>query len=490
MCLVQKIIKTDTVVTVYPNMSKNDTNDITECEMIAILDFGSQYSHLIARRLREMQVYCELFDGSVTAQVLQRKEQKLKGIVLSGGPSSVFEENAPHVHESVWALVTELQTPVLGICYGMQEIARVFGGDVTPNETREFGKAEMTLCTTSSDDSDLKQLQSLLFSDHVPTSCTVWMSHGDRVSRLPPGFLSLATSKRSCCAMGSKSQSIFAVQFHPEVTHSSCGFQVLHNFAYQICSVQGNWIMKNVADQLVQSICAKVGSNDHVIGAVSGGVDSTVAAVLLHRAIGHRFHCVLVDNGFLRENEGQRVSTRLRERLQMDLQTVDASDRFLGELSAVSDPETKRKLIGALFIGVFQEQADIIQESLPSEENVTFLLQGTLYPDVIESQSHRGPSAIIKSHHNVGGLPAAMRLRLIEPLRYLFKDEVRELGAVLGIDRDSLWRHPFPGPGLAIRVLGPISPERVSIVRRADAILIEELIVAGVYDDIAQVCLE
>lgn len=440
-------------------------------KQIAILDFGSQYSHLIARRVRELNVFCELYSCLVEASVLASNQ--VIGIILSGGPSSVYDPESPHVHPSVWEYIKANNLPVLGICYGMQELAHVFGGKVQPSPEREFGRAFIEVTEENA------EYAKVLF-DGLQQS-QMWMSHGDKVTQMPEGFFKIAhTSNSEHAAIANPEKKMFGLQFHPEVTHSLQGKNILHNFVVKICQAPTDWNMKNIAEEFIEEVRAKVGPDGHVIGAVSGGVDSSVAAVLLQKAIGDRFHAIMVDNGCLRKNESERVVKRLKDNLHINLTVIDASDRFLSQLDGVIDPEKKRKTIGKLFIEIFQEEAEKI------EGKVEYLLQGTLYPDVIESISYKGPSATIKTHHNVGGLPASMHLKLIEPLRELFKDEVRELGLALGLDFESVWRHPFPGPGLAIRVLGEITRERLTILREADDIMIQEITAAGVYNDIAQ----
>jgi GMP synthase (glutamine-hydrolysing) len=441
---------------------------------VAILDFGSQYSHLIARRVRELHVYCELYSCLVTAEEL--RPHALTAVILSGGPSSVYEDDAPHVQPCVWELIKERNVPVLGICYGMQELAYTFGGRVEKGLKHEYGKSMVRRVNDN-------HCTSALFAEMPPTF-PMWMSHGDKLLELPDGFVAVAaTDNAEYVAIENTETRMWGLQFHPEVAHSPLGKQVLQNFCYSIAGAQPDWVMSDYANEFIESVRLTVGPTGHVLGAVSGGVDSTVAAVLLTRAIGERFHAVLVDNGCLRKDEALKVVSRMRNDCGVNLRCVDASDRFLSLLAGVTDPEQKRKIIGGTFIDVFQEEAEkIAKEEAPCD----FLLQGTLYPDVIESISYKGPSACIKTHHNVGGLPATMKLKLIEPLRELFKDEVRELGLALGIDEASVWRHPFPGPGLAIRVLGEVTRERVKILQEADAIMIEELENAGLYRAIGQ----
>lgn len=441
---------------------------VTNRDQIAILDFGSQYSHLIARRVRELNVFCELYSCLVEASELRK--HKLKGIILSGGPNSVFDEGAPHLKPCVWELITELNLPVLGICYGLQELAYTFKGTVAPCEHREYGKAIVERNGNHCDG---------LFVG-LPDQFQVWMSHGDKLTSVPEGFVDIATTENSQhAAIVNPAKKFYGIQFHPEVTHSPLGKEILRNFVVGICGAPTDWDMRNIADAFIEEVRMTVGPEGHVIGAVSGGVDSSVAAVLLQRALGDRFHAVLIDNGLLRQNEAIEVVDRLKNKLGINLKCIDASERFLSALKGVTDPEMKRKTIGNMFIEIFQEEAKEIGK-------VDYLLQGTLYPDVIESVSYKGPSATIKTHHNVGGLPEKMHLKLIEPLRELFKDEVRQLGMVLGIEEESVWRHPFPGPGLAIRVLGEITPEALDTLRQADAIFIEELRKSGHYKTTGQ----
>eukprot|EP00429_Kryptoperidinium_foliaceum_P045338 CAMPEP_0176116814 /NCGR_PEP_ID=MMETSP0120_2-20121206/58680_1 /TAXON_ID=160619 /ORGANISM="Kryptoperidinium foliaceum, Strain CCMP 1326" /LENGTH=533 /DNA_ID=CAMNT_0017451093 /DNA_START=44 /DNA_END=1641 /DNA_ORIENTATION=- len=439
---------------------------------VAILDFGSQYSHLIARRVRELHVYCELYSCLVKAEELSKHE--IVAVILSGGPSSVYDKDAPHVSPEVWKLIEERQIPVLGICYGMQELAHVFGGTVAAGLKHEYGKSYVRR---------VEGCNSTLF-EGLPQDFQMWMSHGDKLTKTPEGFKPVgATDNAEFVAIENLEKKMWGLQFHPEVTHSPKGKDILKNFCVTIAGAKQDWVMTDYAQEFIESVKAKVGDG-HVIGAVSGGVDSTVAAVLMTRAIGDRFHAVMVDNGCLRKDEAKNVLKRMREDCGVNLRCVDAADRFLDLLKGVTDPEQKRKIIGTTFIEVFQEEAQKIEQQMGKP--CDYLLQGTLYPDVIESISYKGPSATIKTHHNVGGLPATMKLKLIEPLRELFKDEVRELGMALGIDETSVWRHPFPGPGLAIRILGEVNRERVKILQEADAIVIEELYKSGHYRKIGQ----
>lgn len=429
-------------------------------ELVLILDFGSQYTHLIARRLREAGVYCELQAHNLSIDKI--KSLNPRGLILSGGPSSVYDSDSPHVAPGLF----ELGIPILGICYGLQEMAYSLGGKVVSGLKREFGHATIN---ASSD--------SPLFSD-LPESFSVWMSHGDKIESLPPGFISLAaTSNTEHAAVAYPDKKLYGLQFHPEVTHSQHGAALLANFVAGVCGCSCDWSMADFLTEAKEAIRSRVGDGV-VVGAVSGGVDSTVAAVLMKEAIGDRFHAFMVDNGVLRKDESKEVLARLRGRCHVNLKLIDAAETFLNRLTGVTEPERKRKIIGTTFIECFEREANVL--------NADFLLQGTLYPDVIESVSHKGPSATIKTHHNVGGLPSHMKLELIEPLRMLFKDEVRQLGLELGIDRDSVFRHPFPGPGLAIRILGEVTFERLRALREADAIFLEELRANGLYYDIGQ----
>lgn len=435
-------------------------------DTILVLDFGSQYSHLITRRLREFNVYAEMLPCT---QKISELAWKPKGVILSGGPYSVYAEDAPHVDHAIF----DLDVPILGICYGMQELAWINGKQVARGEKREYGPATL----------NVEDPNCPLFSnvDHS----TVWMSHGDKLHGLPTDFKVTATSENSpFCGISHQSKPIYGIQFHPEVTHSTQGKTLLKNFAVGICKASQNWTMENFIGTEIQRIRDLVGPTAEVIGAVSGGVDSTVAAKLMTEAIGDRFHAILVDNGVLRLNEAAIVKETLGEGLGINLSVVDASDEFLDKLKGVTDPEKKRKIIGNTFIHVFEREAAKIHPK--SGEEIEFLLQGTLYPDVIESISFKGPSQTIKTHHNVGGLLEDMKLKLIEPLRELFKDEVRHLGELLGISHELVWRHPFPGPGIAIRVLGEVTREQVAIARKADHIYIEEIKKAGLYNKISQ----
>jgi GMP synthase (glutamine-hydrolysing) len=448
-------------------------------DTILVLDFGSQYSHLITRRLRELNVYSEMLPCT---QKLTDLSWKPKGIILSGGPYSVYMSDAPHVDPAVF----ELGVPLLGICYGLQEMAWHYGKNVLAGEKREYGHAKLKVERHTAGSKHID----MLFRD-LEDDMEVWMSHGDKLSNLPSQFLTIATTSNAPFAgIAHQEKAFFGIQFHPEVTHTPRGKVLLKNFAVDICNARQEWTMGKFVDQEITRIRSLVGEKGQVIGAVSGGVDSTVAAKLMQEAIGDRFHAVLVDNGVLRLNEAAIVKETLTKHLGINLTVVDASERFLGRLKGiVDDPEKKRKIIGNTFIEVFQEEAKKIAAAAHGSSNegeIEWLLQGTLYPDVIESISFKGPSATIKTHHNVGGLLEGMHLKLIEPLRELFKDEVRELGTKLGIPEDLVWRHPFPGPGIAIRILGEVTPEQVRIAREADNIFIEEIKAAGLYRKISQ----
>ncbi len=429
-------------------------------ETIIILDFGSQYTQLIARRIRENKVFCEIVPFNQNPE--SYKEKNLKGIVLSGGPSSVFDQDAPFCTSGVF----ELGVPVLGICYGLQLIGKLFGGEVERSQKREYGKAIIHIDR----DEDI-------FSE-IRTNTQVWMSHGDHLSTPPPGFEALAhTENIPFAAIGRKERKMFGLQFHPEVAHTEEGNRIIQNFLFRICGCEGSWTTESFIDTTVSRIKDQVKDGKVILG-LSGGVDSSVCAILVNKAVGKQLHCLLVDNGLLRKDETQEVVSAFKN-FDLNLKLVDASQRFLSQLKGVINPEEKRKIIGRVFIQVFEEEAQKI-------EDVEFLAQGTLYPDVIESTSFKGPSATIKSHHNVGGLPEQMNLKLIEPLRELFKDEVRELGRKLNLPKSIIGRHPFPGPGLAVRILGEVTKERLSVLREADDIYISELKNANLYNKIWQ----
>ena len=426
-------------------------------EEILILDFGSQYTQLIGRRVREAHVYSEIVPFHTPLEVL--RERKPKGIILSGGPGSVYEPDAPVCNPALF----DMDIPILGVCYGMQLMARDLGGKVEQAKEREFGHGELQ-----------RTGESVLLNGQK----RVWMSHGDRILEPPPGFVVTATTDTTMAVIENPARKMFGVQFHPEVVHTENGSELLRRFVFDICNCSGNWTLGSFLEEEVERIRKQVGDG-RVICAISGGVDSTVAATLIARAIGDRLHGIFVDTGMLRKDEFRKVLSMLQNNLHLNVRGVDASDRFLSLLEGVTDPEKKRKIIGAEFIRVFEEEAR-------SVGSVDFLAQGTLYPDVIESVSVRGPSETIKSHHNVGGLPETMRLKLVEPLRELFKDEVRELGAELGLPEEMVWRQPFPGPGLAIRIMGEITPGGIRILQDADEVLGQEIKDAGLYREIWQ----
>lgn len=430
-------------------------------ESILILDFGSQYTQLIARRVRENFVYCEIHPH--TFGIDEIKEFNPRGIILSGGPMSVYDDGAPAIDNTIF----ELGIPVLGICYGMQLVANAFEGKVEPAKDREYGKANLKLTNNS-----------VLFND-VPDNSVVWMSHGDYITGMPDDFKVIAKTDNSpICAVEKENSNIFGLQFHPEVVHSDYGKKILQNFVFDICGLKGDWNPKNFIARSIEDIRNKTG-NSKVICALSGGVDSSVAAVLLHEAIGENLICIHVDNGLMRKNESNDIVKMFNDSYNLNVIHVDASERFLTKLQGVNDPEKKRKIIGNTFIEVFEEEAKKFDDA-------SYLVQGTLYPDVIESVPVKGVSVTIKTHHNVGGLPEKMNLKLIEPFRELFKDEVRAIGYELGLPEDFIRRHPFPGPGLAVRVLGEITKERLDVLREADDIYIKEIISHGIYDEIWQ----
>lgn len=430
-----------------------------ERDLVLVIDFGGQYNQLIARRVRECGVYCEIIPYTYTLEKIKAKNPK--GIIFTGGPNSVYGEGAPRIDDEVF----NLEVPILGICYGDQLMAHTMGGKVSSAEVREYGKTEVNLST-----------ESQLFKN-IDTKNQCWMSHTDYISQLPKDFKIVATTAQCpIAAMENKEKNLYGVQFHPEVEHTLFGKQMLENFLYNICKLEKQWTMSSFAKTKIEEIKAVVGDKK-LICALSGGVDSSVAAVMVHKAVGKQLTCIFVDHGLLRKDEGDQVEKIFKNQFDMNLIRVNAKDRFLGKLKGISDPEKKRKIIGEEFIRVFEEEAKKLGQ-------IEYLVQGTIYPDVVESGT--GTSAVIKSHHNVGGLPEDMEFSLIEPLRELFKDEVRAVGEELGIPHDLVWRQPFPGPGLAIRVLGEVTEEKLFITREADAIFREEIAKAGLQEKIWQ----
>jgi len=433
-------------------------------QTVVVLDYGSQYTQLIARRIRECRVYCEIHPCTLPLERLRALAPR--AVVLSGGPQSVYGEASPRSDPALF----ELGVPVLGICYGEQLMAHQLGGKVEPSPDREYGPAKL----------EVLEPVGVLSAFHAGEELSVWMSHGDRLTGLPPGFRAIAQSGNApLAAIADPKRRLYGIQFHPEVAHTPRGMEVLRAFLFDVAGLTPSWTPGSFVDESVAAIAAAVGPDERVICGLSGGVDSSVAAVLCQRALGDRLVCIFVDNGVLREGEREGVERMMRQSFHLNLVVVDARERFLDALRGVTDPEAKRKIIGRVFIEVFEAEAARV-------DNARFLVQGTLYPDVIESVSVRGPSAVIKSHHNVGGLPERMKLKLIEPLRELFKDEVREAGEALGMPHHVLWRHPFPGPGLAVRCLGEVTEPRLAVLRRADAIVTEEITAAGLYQTVWQ----
>ncbi|MBF0100750.1 MAG: glutamine-hydrolyzing GMP synthase [Desulfobacterales bacterium] len=430
--------------------------------MILIIDFGSQYNLLIARRVREHKVFCHIEPPTVSIDHI--RELKPKGIILSGGPASIYDDMSPKIDPQIF----ELNIPVLGICYGMQYMVHALGGHVKKAQKREYGFAQLAISNSRH------------FFEGIELNTTVWMSHGDTIDQLPNHFqITASTVNTTAAAISHIEKSIYGVQFHPEVDHTPLGKHMLENFIFQICQCEQSWTMNIFIQQSIEQIQHTVGDK-HVILGLSGGIDSTVTAVLLHRALGAQLTCIFIDNGLLRQNEGSQLQKTFSEHLKLTIRYKDASEEFLQELHGITDPEQKRKIIGKKFIEVFEQEAETIRDA-------DFLAQGTLYPDIIESISaFGGPSSTIKSHHNVGGLPQHMKLKLIEPLKYLFKDEVRILGKELGLPDDLVWRQPFPGPGLAIRIIGEITHKRLDVLRKADKLLIEEIKKNGLYQSLWQ----
>lgn len=431
--------------------------------MILIIDFGSQFNQLIARRVREHLVFCQIIPPSMlTPDYID--ELKPEGIILSGGPCSIYEDHSPKIDKSVF----DLGIPILGICYGLQFMVDSLGGSVERSDKREYGFAEL----------NVKESSDVLAGIDNQTQC--WMSHGDSIKELPEGFkITASTENTMVAATSNPAKRFYGLQFHPEVEHTLQGQEMLANFLFNICNCNKSWTMKSFADSAIEEIKKTVGDKKAILG-LSGGVDSSVAALLIHKAIGKNLTCIYVDNGLMRKNESENLKKSLTQHLDMNIKFIDAADDFLTPLSGVTDPEKKRKIIGNVFIDVFDRESAKI-------ENAEFLGQGTLYPDIIESQSvFGGPSDIIKSHHNVGGLPEDMKLKLIEPLKFLFKDEVRLLGEEIGLPDSLVWRQPFPGPGLGIRIMGEITKSRLDVLRNADAILLEEIKAAGYYKKVWQ----
>jgi len=430
--------------------------------MILIIDFGSQFNQLIARRVRECHVYCQIEPPTISCE--QVRQLAPEGIILSGGPSSIYEPRSPKIDPAILGL----GIPVLGICYGLQYMIHALGGQVARSDRREYGFAEFRL---KKDDGLFKG---------IAKRTTCWMSHGDSITELPPGFTITGSTENTRIASASNPRrKLFGLQFHPEVEHTPRGKKIIHNFLYDVCHCRRSWTMQSFATQTIEEIRNRVGDKKVILG-LSGGVDSSVAALLIHRAVGRNLTCIFVDNGLLRKDEAQKLKSVFKQNLKINIRFVKASRLFLKALKNIEDPERKRKIIGKLFMDVFEAEAQKIKEA-------DFLAQGTLYPDIIESQSaFGGPTSIIKSHHNVGGLPKKMKLKLVEPLKFLFKDEVRKLGQTLGLPDDMTWRQPFPGPGLAIRIIGSVTAKRLKILREADDLLMQEIKAAGYYKKLWQ----
>ncbi len=462
------------VLLLFATGGVNLRNSSVETQSIVVLDFGAQYSQLIARRIREQKIFSVVLPFNASLEEI--RSYSPVGIILSGGPSSVYDKGAPHADKKVF----DLGLPVLGICYGLQFMVYALGGKVRPAAKREYGHAKV----------EIQESGSQLFQG-LPKLLAVWMSHGDSAEELPPGFRLTAKTPNAVAAIENAERKMWAVQFHPEVHHTPLGKDILRNFAMNICGAKPSWTPQHFIDATVAQVKQQVGIG-RAICALSGGVDSSVAAVLVDRAMRDasgksRLTCVFVNNGVLRKNEFEKVQKNLRDNLGLHLVAVDATDRFMKKLAGVTDPEKKRKIIGKEFIAVFDKEARrIFQENEKDGGRVKWLVQGTLYPDVIESRSVRGPSQVIKSHHNVGGLPAKMKLKLIEPLKDLFKDEVRRIGRDLGMPEDILQRQPFPGPGLAVRILGEVTKERADLLRECDDIVVGEIKKAGLYQKIWQ----
>ncbi|UCF94775.1 MAG: glutamine-hydrolyzing GMP synthase [Desulfobacterales bacterium] len=430
--------------------------------MILIIDFGSQYNQLIARRVRENHVYCRIETPGITIDDIRSLAPE--GIILSGGPASIYEKQSPRIDPEIF----DIGLPVLGICYGMQFMVAALGGTVKRAGKREYGFAHL----------EVKDFRGLF--QGLPQTTTCWMSHGDSIAKLPRGFkITASTENTNVAAMVHPQKKLFGLQFHPEVAHTPQGKKILRNFLFVLCGCKRSWSMKSFAKNAIEDIRSAIGNKKVILG-LSGGVDSSVTALLIHQSVHHQLTCIFIDNGLLRKNEGQKLKKVLRQHLRINIRFVNAQGKFLQALAGVTDPETKRKIIGRIFMEIFEAEAQKIKDA-------EFLAQGTLYPDVIESVSaFGGPTSVIKSHHNVGGLPRKMKLKLVEPLKYLFKDEVRLLGRELGLPEELIWRQPFPGPGLAIRIIGEITPKRLTILRNVDDLLLEEIKSGGYYQKLWQ----